>query len=270
MDNVKKILIVGEKLTGKSSIIQVFKEYDANGASSITDSTENTNRAARRMSQVTLAGQHTEGLKDTADARGSKTTGRRLEVKQPNFNVLSQGLNADFSLKILRIDGRKVRVQLWDQGSNMNPQTTFQPLFVRHVSGCIIVANTSNPKSIERAYKWKMMFDKMTKIPDEPSVPATLFINHDLKHGIPKEPSIKESQFKKQEPEGTTASEHSQQVDTGIRQEEAGPEQAEDKDENVVSADRVVEDEFGQLKPIESSPTRPVAYTETTPLREGG
>ena len=72
-----------------------------------------------------------------------------------------------------------MRVQLWDQGSNMNPQTTFQPLYTRHVSGCIIVANTSNPKSLERAYRWKEVFDKKTKVPDEPPVPATIFINHD-------------------------------------------------------------------------------------------
>lgn len=53
--------------------------------------------------------------------------------------------NTDFSLKILKIEGQKVRVQLWDQGNNINPKTTFQPLYTRHVSGCIVVANTSNP-----------------------------------------------------------------------------------------------------------------------------
>jgi hypothetical protein len=61
----------------------------------------------------------------------------------------------------------------------MNPHTTFQPLYTRHVSGCIIVANTSNPKSLERAHKWKEMFDLKTKVPNEPPIPATIFINHD-------------------------------------------------------------------------------------------
>jgi hypothetical protein len=41
------------------------------------------------------------------------------------------------------------------------------------------VANTSNPKSLERAARWKDIFDKKTKVPDEPSIPATIFINHD-------------------------------------------------------------------------------------------
>jgi len=92
----------------------------------------------------------------------------------------SKGVNADFYLKILTINGKKVRVQLWDQGSNMNPQTTFQPLFIRHVSGCIIVAKTSNPKSLQRAHRWKEIFDKKTKVNGEPSIPACLFINHDI------------------------------------------------------------------------------------------
>lgn len=62
----------------------------------------------------------------------------------------------------------------------MTPHTTFQPLYTRHVSGCIIVANTSNPKSLERAHKWKEMFDLRTKVSDEPGVPCTIFINHDI------------------------------------------------------------------------------------------
>jgi hypothetical protein len=81
----------------------------------------------------------------------------------------------------MKIDGKKVRLQLWDQGANINPKTTFQPLFTRHVSGCIVVANTSNPASITKAAKWKEQFDKMTKVKDEPSIPCTLFINHDIK-----------------------------------------------------------------------------------------
>jgi hypothetical protein len=41
------------------------------------------------------------------------------------------------------------------------------------------VASTSNRKSLERAYRWKEVFDKKTKVPDEPPVPTTIFINHD-------------------------------------------------------------------------------------------
>jgi hypothetical protein len=41
------------------------------------------------------------------------------------------------------------------------------------------VANTSNPGSISKAARWKEQFDAMTKVEDEPSIPCTLFINHD-------------------------------------------------------------------------------------------
>jgi hypothetical protein len=43
------------------------------------------------------------------------------------------------------------------------------------------VANTSNPSSIAKAAQWKEQFDKITKIKDEPSIPCTLFINHDVR-----------------------------------------------------------------------------------------
>lgn len=40
MEPPKKILVVGEKLTGKSSIIQIFKDYDPS-TNSFTQSTAN-------------------------------------------------------------------------------------------------------------------------------------------------------------------------------------------------------------------------------------
>jgi GTPase SAR1 family protein len=58
--------------------------------------------------------------------------------------------NDDFSLKMIYINGEKVRIQLWDQGSSKDPQSTFHPLFTRHCAGCIIVANTLNLQSIKK------------------------------------------------------------------------------------------------------------------------
>ena len=52
--------------------------------------------------------------------------------------------NSDFSLKIVKADGEKLRMQLWDQGNSKDPVSTFQPLYTRHASGCIVVANASN------------------------------------------------------------------------------------------------------------------------------
>ena len=157
VDPPKKLIIVGEQRTGKTSLIKVFKDQEALGSNSNTKSQTITSLA------------ESKSISQSDKKAGSK----RSDVKR--FN--------DFSLRILHINGKKVRCQLWDQGANMNAQTTFQPLYTRHVSGCVIVANTSNPRSLELAHRWKGFFDKKTKTPNEPSIPATLFINHDHKEG---------------------------------------------------------------------------------------
>lgn len=123
MEPPTKILIVGEKGTGKSSIVSIFKEYES-GGSSCTKSTE--------------GGQGSSGFRN-------ENANQRHKAKP------STGVQQDFSLKIIKIDGQKIRVQLWDQGSNMGASSTFQPLYIRNISGCIIVANSMNQKSIERA-----------------------------------------------------------------------------------------------------------------------
>ena len=146
-----KILIVGEKCSGKTSIVQTFKEYDFTGSASTTNTKVTDEKSGKRN-----------------ESGNNKSKGK-----------MHVGVNQDFSLKILQIDGQKVRVQLWDQGSHMGASATFQPLYIRNISGCIIVANSTNYKSLERAQRWKDYFDKKTKIPNEPNVPACLFINHD-------------------------------------------------------------------------------------------
>ena len=54
MANIKKILVVGEHLTGKSSIIQLFKEYEPmprNESVSANDSTSNTMDVAMQFTK---------------------------------------------------------------------------------------------------------------------------------------------------------------------------------------------------------------------------
>ena len=70
-------------------------------------------------------------------------------------------------------------MQLWDQGRQVNPQATFQPLFTRNVSACIVMAKTSNKRSLEKAHMWKEYFERKTRGRGEPVIPCTLFVNHD-------------------------------------------------------------------------------------------
>ena len=55
----------------------------------------------------------------------------------------------DFQLKILKVEGEKVRLQIWDQVCK-DPQSTFNPLFSRHAAGCIVVANSLNVKTVKQ------------------------------------------------------------------------------------------------------------------------
>jgi hypothetical protein len=63
-----------------------------------------------------------------ANPKTNKKQSERILLQNRNKKnqLISQiGVNTDFSLKIMKIEGSKVRVQLWDQGAYINPKTTF-------------------------------------------------------------------------------------------------------------------------------------------------
>ena len=100
VDPPKKLIIVGEKHTGKTSLIKVFKDY------------EGGSRSCSNTKSQTMASLAEKSISQSDKKMGSKSRG---DMKKYN----------DFSLRILHINGKKLRVQLWDQGANMNAQTTF-------------------------------------------------------------------------------------------------------------------------------------------------
>ena len=64
----------------------------------------------------------------------------------------------DFVLKILTVNGKKIRVQLWEMAGGANA-TTLAPLFIRNAVGCVIVARADQEISIRNCLKWKENFD---------------------------------------------------------------------------------------------------------------
>lgn len=66
-----------------------------------------------------------------------------------NNNTKDPNLMLDFVMKIIEVDGRKVRLQLWEIAGGSKVETAFCPLFIRNAVGCIILANADNPKSIK-------------------------------------------------------------------------------------------------------------------------
>lgn len=51
----------------------------------------------------------------------------------------------DFVLKIINVNGKKARVQLWDMAGSKDMATVFSPLFVRNAVGCIVVGRADKP-----------------------------------------------------------------------------------------------------------------------------
>ena len=51
-------------------------------------------------------------------------------------------------MKILQINDKKIRIQLWDVAGGQNPKTALSPLFIRNACGAIIVADANSQKSI--------------------------------------------------------------------------------------------------------------------------
>eukprot|EP00347_Sterkiella_histriomuscorum_P020206 403338691 len=90
----------------------------------------------------------------------------------------------DFVLKILNVNGKKIRLQLWDIGGNTDPNTAFPntaftPLFIRNAIGCVIVAKSDDPKSLSNVIDWKTCFDYQTTASlYQTALPTMILINH--------------------------------------------------------------------------------------------
>ncbi|CDW89189.1 ras-related protein rab-32 [Stylonychia lemnae] len=96
-----------------------------------------------------------------------------LEKKDLDSNSISM----DFVLKILKVKGKKIRVQLWDITGTQDPSTAFTPLCIRNAVGCIIVSKSDEPDIIKESLQWKYNFDLRTQIPGQLPFPSAIFIN---------------------------------------------------------------------------------------------
>ncbi|CDW78483.1 rab1 small gtp-binding protein [Stylonychia lemnae] len=129
--DVYKILVVGEAKTGKSTLIQSYLQSDL------------------------------------GEPEGMKTASSRNTFLPSQNKNSTNSSTMDFVLKILNVNGQKVRVQLWDMAGGQDTTSAFAPLFIRNAVGCIIIASSNNQKSINEQ-----------DIPGLPSLPAALVVNH--------------------------------------------------------------------------------------------
>ena len=95
VDPPKKLIIVGEKVTGKTSLIKVFKEYDGPGTCS--DTFDNKSKSQNYNTTASSITANKKQISSFGSGRGSS-------------NRKDKRRDSDFSLKILRINGKKMRV----------------------------------------------------------------------------------------------------------------------------------------------------------------
>jgi len=83
---------------------------------------------------------------------------------------------ADFQVKILNIQGNEIRLQIWDL---VGMDTTFAGVnrsFCRNASGAILVADITEPQSIEACAEWKTQVEDIVAVNASP-IPMILAVN---------------------------------------------------------------------------------------------
>jgi Ras-related protein Rab-1A len=65
----------------------------------------------------------------------------------------SHTIGVDFGVKIFRVGGRRVKIQLWDSGGRER-FAFVRPLYYRGASGCILVFDVTNRESFDHIPNW--------------------------------------------------------------------------------------------------------------------
>ena len=74
----------------------------------------------------------------------------------PNYKAT---VACDFSLKILKIEGNEIRLQLWDLVGQDARGAAINKVFCRGASGAIVVADITNEDSLDSTLNWKDQVD---------------------------------------------------------------------------------------------------------------
>jgi small GTP-binding protein len=64
-------------------------------------------------------------------------------------------IGPEFSIQILKIDGHDFRLQIWDLAGDERVASGVNRLFCKGASGALIVADITDPVSIENTVTWK-------------------------------------------------------------------------------------------------------------------
>ena len=119
---------------------------------------------------------------------GESGVGKTSLTNKIVFNTFAEKYKAtigcEFGLKIIEIDGQSSRIQLWDL-AGQDRLGGISRLYCRDASGAIVVADCTNPASIEKAAEWKKSVDELVVASNKAPIPMVFCLNKcDKEHSI--------------------------------------------------------------------------------------
>lgn len=112
------------------------------------------------------------------DAGTGKSSLINRYVKDAYNADITPTLGVDFGLKNIRVDGKDLRLQLWDIAGQEHVNKKLSRVYYRDAFGVILVYDISRPETFETVSKWKQTIDaEVTPIEGANSLPVILVGN---------------------------------------------------------------------------------------------
>ena len=118
---------------------------------------------------------------------GDVAVGKTSLVNRVVYNSFSEKYKAtigcEFGIKMMKIDGEEVRIQLWDL-AGQDRLGGISRLYCRDAHGALVVTDITREDTLEKAIGWKSIVDEQTTGNSGEPIPMILCVNkHDLADG---------------------------------------------------------------------------------------
>ncbi|OMJ74612.1 hypothetical protein SteCoe_26432 [Stentor coeruleus] len=111
---------------------------------------------------------------------GDVAVGKTSLVNRVVYNSFSEKYKAtigcEFGIKMMKIDGEDVRIQLWDL-AGQDRLGGISRLYCRDAHGAIVVTDITRQDTIDKALVWKNIVDEQTTTQSGGSIPMILCVN---------------------------------------------------------------------------------------------
>eukprot|EP00743_Colponemidia_sp_Colp-15_P001688 GILK01001844.1.p1 GENE.GILK01001844.1~~GILK01001844.1.p1 ORF type:complete len:211 (-),score=36.77 GILK01001844.1:195-827(-) len=111
---------------------------------------------------------------------GDPATGKTSLIQRYVHNVFTGNykttIGVDFQLKILNLDGKNVRLQLWDV-AGQERLGGISRVFCKDAVGALVCFDISRRSTLDSCSRWKTDIDGKVRLPDESVLPMALLAN---------------------------------------------------------------------------------------------